>query len=207
MWHFLELETARKIPSLPIYIDSPMATSVSMLYCQHLEEHDLDLLALTAREGCMFESRRFQYVTDVEDSKQLNRMPGPAIIISASGMATGGRILHHLKHRLPDRKNTVLLVGFQAAGTRGRLLQDEAKSIRIHGQDVQVKAKIASIGGLSAHADHGELMRWLERLQAPPKKTYTVHGEPEACENLAAALRQKGWDAEMALDGGVVPIG
>ncbi len=206
MWHLRNLEDRQLIPKLPVYIDSPMATDVSLIYCQHPEEHDLDVQRLMATEGCPLTSHHFKFTRTPGQSKELNAVREPCIIISASGMATGGRIVHHLRQRLPDEKNTVLLVGFQAAGTRGRLLQDGAESVRIHGQDVPVNAQIVRMDGLSAHGDHDDLMRWMSGLKQPPRMTYTVHGEPDACEYLANTLRQRGWHAEAAHDGAIVPL-
>jgi metallo-beta-lactamase family protein len=140
-------------------------------------------------------------------SKALNDLQGPAIIIAASGMATAGRIVHHLKQRLPDNRTTVLLVGFQAAGTRGRLLQDGVKILRMHGQEVPVRATIETINGLSAHADRLEILRWLKGFIDPPRQTFIVHGEPSASamlqETIAAEL---GWPAVVAKDQQVVEL-
>ena len=206
MWYVRRLEDSGRIPKLPVFIDSPMATDASEIYCQHPEEHDLELQNLVSDEGCPLTSHGFRFTRSREASKELNRHRGPAIIISASGMATGGRIVHHLKQRLPDPSTTVLLVGFQAAGTRGRQLEDGSESIRIHGKDIRVNARIEKMSGLSAHGDHKELMRWLGQLAKPPKRTFTVHGELESCEFLASALRDRGWDAAPARDGAIVPL-
>ncbi len=204
MWHLRSLEDAGRIPKLPVYIDSPMATDASLIYCQHPEEHDLESQQLMAREGCPLTSHHFQFVNTPEASKALNGLQGPAVIISSSGMATGGRIVHHLKHRLPDPRNVVILAGFQAAGTRGRLLEDGAECLRIHGQDIDVNAKIVRMDGLSAHADHDELLKWISKLSHPPLETATVHGESDSCEYLAATLRERGWKAQAARDGGIM---
>ena len=129
------------------------------------------------------------------------------VIISASGMATGGRILHHLAHRLPDPRTTVLLPGFQAAGTRGRSLQEGATRLRIHGRDVPVRAQVVTIDGLSAHADRDELLAWLREFRAAPRTAWVVHGEPQPADRLAATMRAKlGWDARVAEDGATVPL-
>jgi metallo-beta-lactamase family protein len=122
-------------------------------------------------------------------------------------MATGGRVLHHLKYRLPDHRNTVLLTGFQAQGTRGRALQEGARTLRIHGQDVEVRARVATVDGLSAHADQRELRRWLAGFRRPPSKTWVVHGEPRASAALADLIqRELGWPAEVAVDGATEPL-
>jgi metallo-beta-lactamase family protein len=127
----------------------------------------------------------------VEQSKALNDISYPAIIISASGMASGGRILHHLAYKLPDHRTTVLFVGFQAAGTRGRHLQEGASSVKIHGRQVPVRARIETLDGLSAHADRNEILAWLDSAARPPRKIHLVHGEPGATEALAERLRQE----------------
>jgi metallo-beta-lactamase family protein len=129
-----------------------------------------------------------------DDSKKINAVTSPCIIVSASGMATGGRVLHHLAQRLPDSRNTVLLVGYQAQGTRGRALQDGAKTVTLFGQQVTVRADIATIGQLSAHAGKSELLRWLSGFQTAPKQTFMVHGEPPALNSLRDAIvSQHGW--------------
>jgi metallo-beta-lactamase family protein len=130
-----------------------------------------------------------------QDSRKLNSLQGPAIIVSASGMATGGRILHHLKLRLPDERNTVLFVGYQARGTKGRRLVEGEDRVRIHGQWIPVKAHVAKISGLSAHADAGELMIWLGRRESEPERVVLVHGEYEAQQVFAERLREEwGWE-------------
>jgi metallo-beta-lactamase family protein len=143
-----------------------------------------------------------------EESKRINAVRGPGIIISSSGMAVGGRILHHLSQRVGDAKNTVLLVGYQAAGTRGRALQDGAKTLRMFGGEIPVHARVAQINGLSAHADRDETLRWLGGFSAPPRQVYLVHGEPQAAEGLAQAIRAKlNWNVRVAADGETVPLG
>jgi metallo-beta-lactamase family protein len=142
-----------------------------------------------------------------EQSKTINSLKGPLIIISASGMAKGGRVLHHLKHRLPNPDTTVLLAGYQAEGTRGRSLQDGAKEIRMLGEVVPVRAKIKVLDGFSAHADQGEILRWLATFQKPPRMTYVVHGEPPAASGLAEAIREKlKWKVEVAKHQQVVAL-
>jgi metallo-beta-lactamase family protein len=143
----------------------------------------------------------------VEESKRLNDINGPVIIVSASGMATGGRILHHLQRRLPDARTTVLFVGFQAAGTRGRALQDGAKTLKMFGTEVPVHARVETIHGLSAHADQPETLRWLAGFQRPPRQTHLVHGEPRAVDALAAAIHARyQWSVRAARDGEQVKL-
>jgi metallo-beta-lactamase family protein len=147
---------------------------------------------------CAFCTARFRAVESSNESKQLTRSRMPAVVISSSGMATGGRVLHHLKDGLPDARNTVLLVGFQAVGTRGRQLLDGFKSVKIHGQDVAVRAHIDRIESMSAHADSTEIMRWLGGFKSPPKRTFLVHGEPQGMEALGQSIASKlGWSVHM----------
>ena len=187
------LEEAERIPTLDVFVDSPMACDATPIYLAHPEDHDLDMTALLERGISPLATRRTHFITSVEDSKKLNDRAGPAIIISASGMATGGRILHHLKHRLPDPKNTILFVGYQAEGTRGRRLLAGEKEIRIYGELVKVSAQVAAVSGFSAHGDWRELMRWMSGFRAPPKQTFLVHGEAPALEALRDRVAQNGW--------------
>ena len=138
-------------------------------------------------------TQRTFFTNSVQQSMALNTHPGPAIILSASGMATGGRILHHLKHRLPDPRNTVLFVGYQSVGTRGRRMLDGEKEVRIHGQMVPVNAELKVVSGFSAHADFLETLRWMDGFSAPPRQTLLVHGEPPALSSLKAKVEAKGW--------------
>src|SRR5262249_25720741 len=163
----------------------------------HPEEHDVDMSELVRRGASPLATRKMHIVTSVEQSKRLNARREPAIIISASGMATGGRVLHHLKHRLPDPKNTVLFVGYQAEGTRGRRLGGGEPEIRIIGQMVKVNAQIISVSGFSAHADWQEILRWMKGFQSPPKQTLLVHGEPPALEGLRARVAATGWSVHV----------
>ena len=146
------------------------------------------------RPKCPLIFPNLHFIHTPDESKQLNSLRFPSIIISASGMATGGRVLHHLKHRLPDTRNTVLFVGFQANGTRGQILKDGAREIKIHGEMVPVRAQVRLIDSFSRHADMSEIMRWLSGFRVPPKRTYVVHGEPEASAALAENIRNTlGW--------------
>jgi len=201
MWMLRQLEDAGRIPALPTFIDSPMAIDVTQIYLQHPEDHDLAMKVLTDQQRSPLASKQFRLVRRAEESKALNGRDGPMIVIAGSGMATGGRILHHLRLRLPDPRTTVLLPGFQAAGTRGRSLQDGAPEVRMHGQMVPVKARIETLDGLSAHADRVEIVEWLRGFAQPPERTYVVHGEPSAADALARTLGQElGWRAEVARD-------
>ena len=176
-----------ELPEIPIHIDSPMAVDATRIYGQHLR--DLSLDSAGDEDGfARLVPRNIQFHRRVEDSKRLNQLPGPRIIISASGMLTSGRVLHHLKRLLPDEKNLILLVGFQAAGTRGRAMMDGARTVRVHGEDVAVRARFIPIGGLSAHADRSELLRWVRSQPKPPKTIFVTHAEERASNAFARLL-------------------
>jgi metallo-beta-lactamase family protein len=181
------LEDQRRIPVLPVYVDSPMAASALGFYSSRLSELDEDLGP--ARHAMKaFYTTRMTTVASVQESKDLTAARTPAIVIASSGMATGGRVLHHLAAALPDPRNTVLFVGYQAAGTRGRTLCDGAKQVKLHGQFVPVAARIERIDSMSAHADAGEIIRWLAGFSRPPSMTYLVHGEPAPLLALATRI-------------------
>ena len=187
------LKQENRIPDLPIYLDSPMSCNATKIYKQHSDDHDLSEGQLDA-EHPVLAGPRVHLVRKTDESKALNKVEGPAIIISSSGMMTGGRIVHHLKQRLPHEKNTIVLGGYMAYGTRGRRIQDGAETIRMHGMEVPVRAAVESVPGLSGHADRSGLLRWSEDLPAP-RKTFLTHGEPNSTEALAAELRtSRGWD-------------
>ncbi|MDR1726663.1 MAG: MBL fold metallo-hydrolase [Acidobacteriota bacterium] len=183
------------IPDLPIFVDSPMARRVTDVFCKHIEEFDEDAQAVYRKTGvCPVLSDKLTFTHTKEESQKINDLRYPAIIVSASGMATGGRVLHHLRYRLPDPRNTVLFVGYQAMGTRGQLLRDGAKSIKMHGENVPVRAQIRNIEAFSGHADATEILRWLGRFRKPPKTTFVVHGEPESSKALAKLIGERlGW--------------
>jgi metallo-beta-lactamase family protein len=189
MYYLRLLESQRRIPQLPTYLDSPMAINVTGLYEKHHEDHDLDF-DQEELEGNHdpLNVHEVHMTRTVDESKKINDVVSPCIIISASGMATGGRILHHLARRLPDSRSAVLLVGYQAESSRGRALQDGAKYLRIFGEQVPVRAEVVEVGQLSAHAGKTELLRWLSGFQAPPRQTFLVHGEPVALDALRAAI-------------------
>ena len=187
------LEDQRRIPVLPVYVDSPMAAAALQFYTNRLSELDEDIRP-AARELKAFYTTRMSTVASVQESKDLTASRTPAIVIASSGMATGGRVLHHLAAALPDPRNTVLFVGFQAAGTRGRVLCDGAKQVKLHGQFVPVAARVERIDSMSAHADAGEIMRWLAGFAAPPSMTYLVHGEPAPLQALATRITaERAW--------------
>lgn len=195
LYHLRQLQDAGRVPTIPIFIDSPMAVEASHIYCRFGDDHNLDINLLMDDHACPLRCPDTHFVRSVEASKELNIRPGPAIIISASGMCTGGRIKHHLKSRLSDPRNVVLFVGYQAEGTRGRWLLNGAKSIRIHGENYPVRARIATLHALSGHADHNELLRWLGQFERPPQQTFIVHGEPKASQALHVDLERRGWSA------------
>ncbi|HEX9759919.1 MAG TPA: MBL fold metallo-hydrolase [Candidatus Acidoferrales bacterium] len=183
-----ELEDWDRIPQLPVFLDSPMATSVTDIYLKHREEHDLNFRRESAAGADPLNCHKVKMTRSVEESKAINRMSEPCIILSASGMATGGRVLHHLARRLPDSRNAVLLPGFQAQGTRGRALAEGAHTLRIHGEDVPVVAEVITLNQFSAHADRGEILRWLKTFPSPPRETFLVHGEPDAARALRGRI-------------------
>jgi metallo-beta-lactamase family protein len=199
------LEDRRRIPVLPVYVDSPMARAVLERYRQRIAELDPALTQPPPGNGhrtdaerglCAFCTARLKVVQSIEESRAVQESAEPALVISSSGMATGGRVLHHLFRALPDPKNTVLFCGYQAAGTRGRKLREGAKFTRMHGQDVPVRAEIESLDSMSAHADSNEIMRWLGNFTRPPGLTCLVHGEPGPMDALKARIdRELGWKA------------
>ena len=208
LWRLRLLEREGAIPTLPVYLDSPMAIDVTALYARHTEDHDREMTSSMQAGDPPLATAQFTIARTVEASKALNDLRGPFVLISASGMATGGRVLHHLKRRLPERSTTVLLVTFQAAGTRGRALQDGATTLRIHGTDVPVAARVETVDGLSAHADRQEIVDWLRSADRPPAIVHLVHGEPAASKALAATIRDElGWRVAPARDGATVGIG
>jgi metallo-beta-lactamase family protein len=200
MYYLRELEAQNKIPRLPVYVDSPMAQSATDLYLKYRAEHDADYAKIDdGGQGDPLNVREFHLTRTVEESKAINKVKTPCIIVSASGMVAGGRVLHHLAQRLPDARNAVILAGFQAQGTRGRALQEGAKTLRLYGQDVPVNAEIVQMSQLSAHAGKSELLRWLKALPVPPKQTYLTHGEPVAARSLQQAITAEfSWSAAVA---------
>lgn len=190
------LEQERRIPIVPVYVDSPMANGALKFYSARITELDEDMRP-TEKNVSTFATTRFQTVSSPQQSKELTASRKPSIVISSSGMATGGRVLHHMAAALPDPRNTVLFVGYQAAGTRGRQLVDGARDVRIHGQSISVNARIAKIDSMSAHADRGEIMRWLGTFPAQPSRVCLVHGEAEPMDALKTLIQQRlDWTAE-----------
>jgi metallo-beta-lactamase family protein len=200
------LEDEKRIPEVPVYLDSPMARRALAEYRKRMDELDPELTAADETTGarhaaerrvCGFCTSKLKVIDSIAASRHAQESTEPAIVISASGMATGGRVLHHLTSTLPDERNTVLFAGYQAAGTRGRHMLEGAQFVRIHGQQVPVRAEIDALGSLSAHADATEILRWLDGFSAPPATTFLVHGEPEPMDTLKARIeRELGWHVE-----------
>ncbi len=199
MIYFLhELISAGKLPDIPIYVDSPLATRATEVFRAHPECFDTETQALLANQPDLFGGRRVRYVETVQESIELNHRAGSCVIISASGMCEAGRVLHHLKHNLPDPRNTVLIAGYQAANTLGRRLVEKHPMVRVLGQMVPLKAEVVVLNGLSSHADHGDLIRKLGPLAKSTSRVRLVHGEPERSEALAEGLRGIGF-ADVAI--------
>jgi metallo-beta-lactamase family protein len=179
-------------------VDSPMAVQATEVFRSHSDCFDADTLDHLARDADLFGERWVRYVEKVHDSIALNHRPGPCVIVSSSGMCEAGRVLHHLKHNLADARNTVLIAGFQAPDTLGRRLVDRRPEVRVLGKTVPVKAEVVVLNGLSAHADHGDLVRMLAPHAGTAKAVRLVHGEPDRAEKLAASLREVGF-ADVAI--------
>ena len=187
-----ELRAAQRIPACPIFLDSPMAIDATRVFYDHAGDH-----ALSAAQ-CAAMSRIARCTRTVDDSKAVDRVAGPMIVISASGMCTGGRVLHHLRRFLPDERSTILFVGYQAAGTRGRSLVDGAAELKLLGQYVPVRAQITHLDGLSGHADYAELIEWLRAGQLAPRGVFVTHGEPSSSDAFRRRLRDAfGWSARV----------
>lgn len=185
-----DLMIGGELSEVPIHIDSPMAIDATAVYSRHLYDCNLDKEVTLDGRSRLFPFKVNLHRT-VHESKQLNNMGGPRVIIASSGMMTGGRIIHHLVRRLPDHNNLLLLSGYQGMGTRGRALQDGAQTLRMHGQNVPVNAHMATIQGLSSHADSDEIMRWLGTAERPPRRVFLVHGEEESAKALGARVHQE----------------
>jgi metallo-beta-lactamase family protein len=192
-----ELTRQGRIPKLTVYVDSPMATAATEVTYKHMALLDPETHALMGKHRGIEHFRKLAFVEDVEESMALNKIKGGAVIISASGMCDAGRIKYHLRENLPRRESTILITGFQAAGTLGRRLVDGAKRVRLWGEDVAVRADLYTLGGLSAHADQAALLNWLGHFGKPPQRTFVVHGEEETALGFAALIKEKlGWQVE-----------
>lgn len=191
------LEQERRIPVVPVFVDSPMAVDALKFYRARAGELDPETRP-RGKDVVAFATQRFQTVNSTQQSKDLTASRVSAIVISASGMATGGRVLHHMKAALRDPKHTILFVGYQAEGTRGRSLVEGAQTVKMHGELVPVNARIEKIDNMSAHADRGELVRWLHTFPQAPKTTFLVHGEPAPMASFKTKIETElGWHVEV----------
>lgn len=187
-----QLQSAGQVPTVPVYLNSPMATGVTDLYRQYPNLHRIDSASLDTID------RMVRVVSSVEESKALNRRKGPMVIVSASGMVTGGRVLHHLIAFAPDPNNAIVLCGFQAGGTRGAAIAAGASTVRIYGQDVPIRAEVVQLSAASAHADAGEILDWLRQAPRRPRGVFVTHGEPDAADALRVRIqRELGWTAHV----------
>jgi metallo-beta-lactamase family protein len=196
LYHLRQLHDEGRLPDVPIHVDSPMALAALGIYRTAIDEHADDVRADLAGDGRLFALPDLHEVSDAEGSKAVSRSAGPAIVIAGSGMASGGRVVHHLERFLPDPANAVALVGFQAAGTRGRSLRDGADSVKIHGRYVPVRAEVCDLSGFSVHADGSELIDWLRTARRAPSGVFVVHGEEDASIALQRRIRgELDWNA------------
>jgi metallo-beta-lactamase family protein len=195
MYYISLLQSKGRIPRIPMFVDSPMATSVSQIYGKIHDEHDEETEIADKQKINLMEPEGLVYIRDRNMSMALNRQPGPMLVVSGSGMANGGRIIHHLLHRIESPNTLVLFTGYQAQGTLGRRLIEKQSTVRILGKELRVRAKIDKLNALSAHADQGEIIKWLSNFKQPPKKTFIVHGEPGPQAALQTKIKEVlGWD-------------
>ncbi len=185
LYYLHQLQRAGRMPKVPIYLNSPMAADATTLFERHRDEHKLD----EATYGAICHMAKV--VNTPDDSRHLNTLSGPMIIVSASGMATGGRVLHHIRQFAPDAKNTIMFVGFQSAGTRGAKMLEGATEIKMFGEYVPVRAEVAAIDCLSSHADYGEMIHWLKGIEEPPRQTFVTHGEPIAADAMRTHIQEQ----------------
>jgi len=210
LYHIADLARQGRVGPMTVYVDSPMATAATRITLAHPELHDretgqlADWLSGSAADR---HGLKFRFTEDLADSKRINDIRSGAVIVSASGMCEGGRVRHHLKYNLPRRECAIVFVGFQAAGTLGRRIVEGAKTVRLFGESCPVRAKVFTIGGLSAHADRGALLGWLDGFARPPRRTWVVHGEPLASHALCEAIsRRAGWHAALPAPGQTVGL-
>jgi len=202
-----ELEEEKRIPVLPVVVDSPMAAQATQVYNRWREEHDLEYASILAKKRHPLRTTSMSTASSREESKRLNHMHGPRIIVSASGMMTGGRVLHHAIRVLPDEKATVVFVGYQAAGTTGRRIEDGEREVKIMKNWVPVKCHVERVEGFSAHADWQGILRWLSGLHRPPKTVFLTHGEPEGASAMAEHIHERfGWNVHVPAFGETVPL-
>jgi metallo-beta-lactamase family protein len=195
LYYCRKLQDAGRMPRIPVFIDSPMGMSATALYASCKEEQDADMRLSVDEHRSELEPEGVEFIRDREQSKALNNRPGPLMIIAGSGMATGGRVIHHLLNRIGNPKTIVVFTGYQAAGTLGRHILDGEPIVRIFGEEVHVAARVEQLSALSAHADQGEILHWLKAFKSPPRRTFIVHGEPPAQQALQAKIREElGWE-------------
>lgn len=196
LFEIFQLKQAGRIPDMPVFLDSPMAIDSTSIYRRHRSEHRLSVAQ------CEGMSRVARISRTADDSRAIGQLKYPAIIISASGMATGGRVLHHLSAMAPDHRNSIVFAGYQAGGTRGAKLVDGARSVRIFGEDISVNAEVVSLPSMSAHADASQIMDWLKTLKKTPRQVFITHGEPAAADALRWRIEHElGWSATVPLLG------
>jgi metallo-beta-lactamase family protein len=188
LYYLNQLSRQGLVRDLEVFVDSPMATEITHITARHLELFDAEATRLANEAHPPRSLPRVHYTQSVEESMALNRLSGGAIIVAASGMCDGGRVRHHLKHHLPNPRTTVVMIGFQAAGTLGRRLVDGAETVRILGDEVPVRARVATLGGFSAHADQSALLAWLGHLSKPPRRLFLVHGEEDVAAEFATRI-------------------
>ena len=194
-----ELMDAGQVPKVPVFADSPMAIEAVNIFLKHTEEFSEDTKNLVAKFGSPLTWDGFTFAKTTDDSKKINDVKFPCVIVSSSGMVSGGRILHHLLLRLPDPRNLVLFIGFQSPGTRGATIKSGAKEVKIYGEWVPIRAQVAALEQFSDHADTPELLEWLKTFKGRPQETYLVHGEPQAAAQLRdAIIKALGWDVHVA---------
>jgi metallo-beta-lactamase family protein len=203
-----ELMETRQIPTIPVFVDSPMGIKAVEIYVKYACELNDEACLQIHEYGSPLAWTGFHFAAKQNESKNINEVRYPCIIVSSSGMVTGGRVLHHLQLRLPDPRNQILFIGFQAPGTRGAIIKGGAKSVRIFSEDVPIRAQVAALEQFSDHADTGELLSWLKTFTKRPQTTFLVHGEPEAASQLQQAVSsQLGWDVRIAHWLEKVPLG
>lgn len=194
-----ELMETGQIPRVPVFVDSPMAIKSVEICMKYAGEYNEEACRLIEKYGSPMDWEGFHFAAKQEDSRKINDVRYPCIIVSSSGMATGGRVLHHLIHRLPDPRHQVIFIGFQAPGTRGAIIKSGAKTVRIYSEEVPIRARVAALEQFSDHADTGELLSWLRTFPRPPQRTFLVHGEPDAASQLQQAITsQLGWNVKLA---------
>ncbi|MBA2654453.1 MAG: MBL fold metallo-hydrolase [Gammaproteobacteria bacterium] len=192
LYFIYQLKKTNKIPDIPVFLDSPMAVSATKIFCNYANEYKF------SKQQCYDICAGATYTNTVEESKAIDNYQYPIIIISASGMATGGRVLHHLKQFAQDYRNTILFTGYQAGGTRGARMVNGESEVKIHGQMIPIRAEVIELSNTSAHADYQEILAWLKKITTPPIKTFITHGEPEAAQSLKNIIEKElAWDCEI----------